>query len=151
MKLYVSENADTYKMAVLNEIENGMGFNGELVNSDDSITNLVFFTPAPIGPVSPPGTQNSENEDNGSGPRANGSLSLGGTVAGAVCAFILVGFFTGRKMMKKKEDGEVDDADGPDVEAVNLNDPSFDANNQSGLHSILNSSGSVTVSSSFAT
>jgi hypothetical protein len=146
MTLYVSGEGEDYKATVIEEIKGGMGANGELVNSDDSITELNFFTP-PKGAIVPPTNGSTEENGDGNAPRAEGSLSVAGSVAGAVCAFIIVGFFTGRRMMTKKEDGDIDDADGSDVEAINLNDPSFDANNQSGLHSILNSSGSVSMSS----
>jgi len=146
MTLYVSNNGETYETAVLDEIKRGMGTDGELVSSDDSITELIFFTPA-TGAIVPPANQTSENNGDGNAPKANGSLSVAGSVAGAVCAFIIAGFFTGRRMMTKKEDGDIDDAEGTDVEAINLNEPSFDTNNQSGLHSILNSSGSVSMSS----
>ena len=74
----------------------------------------------------------------------------------ATVAFVLVGFFAGRKYLNKEEEEEAEQ----DLE-VNASDEfeeipvdSSDDINESGLvmdgNSIMNSSGSVTVSSSFA-
>jgi hypothetical protein len=164
LTVYVNGNIDTYSENILNLIQNEMDPTTGSLKDIEGIVEVIFLDssseeiPASDTDTSPGSSPNSVDGDQ---KPAENNLAIAAFASIATVAFVLVGFFTGRKILKKGEEEpdeaeqelEVDPSDDlEDFEEIPIDD-SNDLH-ESGLvvngNSILDSSGSVTVSSSFA-
>jgi len=144
LTLYVEGDAKSHEADIIDLIKTGMN-KGYLASTNDDIIELKYFDgDKPINP---------NNDENGTAenPRqkkANGNYNRAPIIASAACAAVLFGFFAGKRMMKKDVESEpVEDSENPYADqSIDVNDSIIAPVN--GSH--LNSSGSVTVSSSFA-
>ena len=157
LTVYVEGDANSTASQILDMIENQMDpVNGSLQNVA-GVKELIYFVPDPDLISEAPGAEKGTDANEREIARGGG-LSVTAAVFASVAtvAFVLVGFFAGRKYLNKEEEEEAEQ----DLE-VNASDEfeetpvdSSDDINESGLvmdgNSIMNSSGSVTVSSSFA-
>ena len=161
LTVYVNGNIDTYSENILTLIKNEMDPTTGSLKDIEGIVEVIFLDssseeiPAPNTEAPP---QSSPNSIDGEQKPAENDLAIAAFASVATVAFVLAGFFTGRKILKKDEEEpdeaeqelEVDPSD--DFEEIPIDD-SNDLHD-SGLvvhgNSILDSSGSVTVSSSFA-
>ena len=140
LTLYVEGDAQSHEADIMDLIKNGMN-SGSLVSSLASadIIELKYFDgETPGATVENPGQQ-----------KAKGNYRRAPIIASAACAAVLFGFCVGKQlMMKKDEESEpVEDSENPYADqSIDVNDSIIASVN--GSH--LNSSGSVTVSSSFA-
>jgi len=120
-----------------------------LASSDENIIELIYFIPMGDAPDASTGdgTENENFQD-----RANGGLAAAPFIAAGACGLVLVAFYAGRKLLKDKEEDTESEEDSENENYLGNN--SLDVNDSGNMlvnGSILNSSGSVTVSSSFAT
>lgn len=144
LTIYVVENAKSHEADIMDLIKKGMS-NGSLASTNTDIIELKYFdVDNPINP--------SKDGDGNAGKsgqkKANGNLNRAPIIASAACAAVLVGFFAGKRLMKKDAKSEpAEDSENPYADqSIDVNDSIIASVN--GSH--LNSSGSVTVSSSFA-
>lgn len=158
---FYSDDGTDYASQILATVEEGMTNTSSSLYSNEDITELQYFVPDPLIPSTDSGAnQNLEEQPEASGDGINVAAFLGVGVA----AFVLTGFFASKRLFKKdkeeeseeeleEEEGLKDEEEDEFVEVDMQVDSSNDFN-ESGLilndDSILNSSGSVTVSSSFA-
>ncbi len=147
--MYVTGNEEANdRMKTLSVIESGMADN-TLSDTDDSIVKMVYFTPEGSEIVAP-GLPNNIEKDTVQ-PTASGEANTTMLVVSGSFAFALVGFFSVKRFMNKKKDGDFEEGDEESDDRMVEDSLDSSSLNQTGLHTILNSSGSVTVSSSFAT
>jgi len=145
LQLYVDGNAEFHEEEIMNLIKTEMSSSGSLASLNADIIELKYFD------GDEPTDNNSGGEGIGNAPgqkKADGNFNSTPLIASGACAAVLLGFFAGKRMMKKDVESEsVEDSENPYADqSDDVNDSVFAPVN--GSH--LNSSGSVTVSSSFA-
>ena len=148
LTLYVEGDAKSHEADIIDLIKTGMN-SGSLVlslaSTNTDIIELKYFDGDK--PINPNNGENGTAENPGQ-KKANGNYNRAPIIASAACAAVLFGFFAGKRMMKKDVESEpVEDSENPYADqSIDVNDSIIAPVN--GSH--LNSSGSVTVSSSFA-
>ncbi len=156
LTIFVDGDAAPYTNQILTRIENEMDpENGSLQNVD-GVKKLIFFVPQATPVVESPSESNPDEDPS----RAIGGINItaAALASSLTVGFVLAGFFVGRRYFKKEDDEEEEAEQNlevdPSDEFEDIPVDSSDDFNESGLvvngDSIMNSSGSVTVSSSFA-